>query len=106
MNYLLPIKRFFKLITTSSIDHEQHSQRLKLMERDIGVPVKLAVLLITAFFLLRWKELWPSYAEVEEAFHNPVKMLFIGYAIVNVGSILFFILFNNCLLYTSPSPRD
>ncbi|MDP7050419.1 MAG: ATP-binding protein [Verrucomicrobiota bacterium] len=94
MNYLLPIKRLFKLITTSSIDHEQHSQRLKLMERDIGVPVKLAVLLITAFFLLRWKELWPSHAEVEEAFHNPVKMLFIGYAIVNVGAILFFILFN------------
>ena len=64
------------------------------MERDIGVPVKIAVLLITAFFLLRWRELWPSHAEVEEAFHNPVKMLFIGYAIVNVGAILFFILFN------------
>ena len=94
MNYLLPIKRFFKLITTSSIDHEQHYQRLKLMERDIGVPVKIAVLLITAFFLLRWRELWPSHGEVEEAFHNPVKMLFIGYAIVNIGAILFFILFN------------
>ena len=94
MNYLLSIKHLFKLITTSSIDHEQHSKRLKLMERDIGVPVKVAVLLITAFFLLRWKELWPSHAEVEEAFHNPVKMLFIGYAIVNVGAIFFFILFN------------
>jgi signal transduction histidine kinase len=58
------------------------------------VPVKIAVLLITSFFLLRWRELWPSHAEVEEAFHNPVKMLFIGYAIVNIGAILFFVLFN------------
>ena len=94
MNYLLPIKRFFKLITTSSIDHEQHYGRLKLMERDIGVPVKIAVLLITAFFLLKWKEIWPSHLEVEEAFHDPVKRLFMGYAIINVGAILFFIMFN------------
>ena len=94
MNYLLPIKRFFKLITTSSIDHEQHYGRLKLMERDIGVPVKIAVLLITAFFLLKWREIWPSHLEVEEAFHDPVKRLFVGYAIINVGAILFFIMFN------------
>ena len=48
MNYLQPIKRLFKLVTTSTIDHEQHYKRLKLMERDIGVPVKVAVLLLTA----------------------------------------------------------
>ena len=94
MNYLQPIKRLFKLVTTSTIDHEQHYKRLKLMERDIGVPVKVAVLLLTALFLFRWKEIWPDYMAVEEAFHDPVKRLFLGYGIVNVGAILFFIFFN------------
>ena len=96
MNYLLPIKRFFKLITTSSIDHKQHYKRLKLMERDIGVPVKIIVLLITAFLLLGSSVVWDPVAitPVEKLYHYPIKRLFLGYAIVNVGAILFFILFN------------
>ena len=89
-----PIKRFFKLITTSSIDHEQHYKRLKLMERDIGVPVKIAVLVLMAIFLLNWKKVWPDYIETEATFHDPVQKLFYAYALVNVGAVVFFLFFN------------
>ncbi|MBR90665.1 MAG: hypothetical protein CMO66_05275 [Verrucomicrobiales bacterium] len=98
MNYLQPIARFFKLITTSSIDHEQHYKRLKLMERDIGVPVKIAVLGLTAYFLLYWKEIWPDPQPAEEAFHEAVKQMFFAYLIINVGAVGFFIFFNHWAL--------
>ena len=88
-----PVKRFFKLITTSSIDHEQHTKRLKLMERDIGVPVKIAVLILTAVFLLNWKNVWPDPTKLEATFLDPVQKLFFAYAFVNVGAVFFFLLF-------------
>ncbi len=88
------IQRLFKLLTTSSIDREQHYKRLKLMERDIGVPVKIAMLILLAIFLINWKEVWPNYLEMEETFHEPVKQFFFGYAIVNAGAIVFYVLFN------------
>lgn len=89
-----PVKRFFKLITTSSIDHEQHTKRLKLMERDIGVPVKIAVLILTAVFLLNWKNVWPDPTKLEATFLDPVQKLFFAYAFVNVGAVFFFLFFN------------
>ena len=46
------IKRFFRIVSTSSIDSEQQYRRLKLMERDIGVPVKVAVLGLMAAMLI------------------------------------------------------
>ena len=45
------IKRFFRLVSTSSIDSSEQYRLLKLMERDIGVPVKVAVLGLLAYFL-------------------------------------------------------
>ena len=45
------IKRFFRILSTSSIDPEQHYRRLKLVERDIALPVKTVVLCITGYFL-------------------------------------------------------
>ena len=36
------IKRFLRLVSTSTIDPAEQYRRLKLMERDIGVPVKIA----------------------------------------------------------------
>ena len=52
------IKRFLRLVSTSSIDSDQQYRRLKLMERDIGVPVKIAVLCLMAYFLF-FSEVFP-----------------------------------------------
>ena len=92
------IKRFFRLVSTSSIDSSEQYHRLKLMERDIGVPVKVAVLGLLAYFLF-----FSEYAEgkdyilrarVEIAL-EPVQQFFLGYVVVNMGAIMFFLMFNN-----------
>jgi signal transduction histidine kinase len=91
------IKRFFRIVSTSSIDSEQQYQRLKLMERDIGVPVKIAVLGLMAYFLF-----FSEYVQNEnlilrervEIALDPVQQFFLGYLLVNVGAIMFFLFFN------------
>ncbi len=92
------IKRFFRLVSTSSIDSSEQYRRLKLMERDIGVPVKVAVLGLLAYFLF-----FSEYAEgkdfilrarVEIAL-EPVQQFFLGYVVVNMGAMVFFLMFNS-----------
>ena len=92
------IKRFFRLVSTSSIDSSEQYRRLKLMERDIGVPVKFAVLGLLAYFLF-----FSEYVEgkdfilrarVEIAL-EPVQQLFLGYVMVNMGAMVFFLMFNS-----------
>lgn len=85
------IKRFLRLVSTSSIDSDQQYRRLKLMERDIGVPVKIAVLCLMAYFLF-FSEVFPN--ERTKIASEPVQQLFLGYVLVNVGAILFFLFFN------------
>ena len=84
------IKRFLRLVSTSSIDSEQQYRRLKLMERDIGVPVKIAVLGLMAYFLF-FSEFINERTKIAS---EPVQQLFLGYVLVNVGAILFFLFFN------------
>ena len=92
------IKRFFRLVSTSSIDSSEQYRRLKLMERDIGVPVKVAVLGLLAYFLF-----FSEYVEgkdfilrarVEIAL-EPVQQFFLGYVVVNMGAMVFFLMFNS-----------
>ena len=91
------IKRFFRIVSTSSIDSEQQYRRLKLMERDIGVPVKVAVLGLMAFFLFFSDYVQHKDFIVRERVEialGPVQQLFLGYLLVNVGAIMFFLFFN------------
>ena len=86
------IRRFFKLISTSSIDPDEQYSRLKLMERDLGVPIKIFVLAITAYFLFFTDEFkgtqWLDVAL------EPVQQFFMGYVLINVGAIAFLLFFN------------
>ncbi len=91
------IKRFIELVSTSSIDADQQYRRLKLMERDIGVPVKVAVLGLMGYFLffseyVRSKDLFVR--EISEIALGPVQQFFLGYLVVNVGVITFLLFFN------------
>ena len=91
------IKRFFRIVSTSSIDSEQQYRRLKLMERDIGVPVKIAVLGLMAYFLFFSEYVQNENLIVRERVEialDPVQQLFLGYLLVNVGAIMFFLFFN------------
>ena len=85
-------KRFFRLVSTSSIDPDEQYGRLKLMERDLGVPIKVFVLAITAYFLFFTDEFkgtqWLDVAL------EPVQEFFMGYVLVNVGAIAFLLFFN------------
>lgn len=92
------IKHFFRLVSTSSIDSSEQYRRLKLMERDIGVPVKVAVLGLLAFFLffseyVEGKD-YILRARVEVAL-EPVQQFFLGYVVVNIGAMVFFLMFNS-----------
>ncbi|MBC8324268.1 MAG: hypothetical protein H8E27_01395 [Verrucomicrobia subdivision 3 bacterium] len=86
------IRHFFKLVSTSSIDQDEQYSRLKLMERDLGVPIKIFVLAITAYFLFFTDEFkgtqWLDVAL------EPVQEFFMGYVLVNVGAIAFLLFFN------------
>ena len=91
------IKRFFRIVSTSSIDPSEQYSRLKLMERDIGVPVKIAVLGLMAYFLF-----FTSFEEGRDFILRarvkvalePVQAFFLGYVMVNLGAVAFFLTFN------------
>ena len=91
------IKRFFRRVSTSSIDAAEQYRRLKLMERDIGVPVKVAVLGLMAYFLF-----FSEYVEGKDFILRarvmialePVQQFFLGYLVVNLGAITFLLMFN------------
>ena len=91
------IKRFLRLVSTSTIDPAEQYRRLKLMERDIGVPVKIAVLGLTAYFLF-----FSEYVEGRDFILRarvkvalvPVQQFFLGYVVVNLGAITFLLMFN------------
>ena len=90
------IKRFFRIVSTSSIDAAEQYSRLKLMERDIGVPVKIAVLGLMAYFLFftdfqEGKD-FILRARVKVAL-EPVQQFFLGYVVVNLGAITFLLFF-------------
>jgi signal transduction histidine kinase len=92
MSAFKKIRRFFKLISTSSIDPDEQYSRLKLMERDLGVPIKIFVLAITAYLLFFTDEFkgtqWLDVAL------EPVQQFFMGYVLINVGAIAFLLFFN------------
>jgi signal transduction histidine kinase len=92
MSAVKKIQHFFKLISTSSIDPGEQYSRLKLMERDLGVPIKIFVLAITAYFLFFTDEFkgtqWLDVAL------EPVQEFFMGYVLVNVGAVAFLLFFN------------
>ncbi len=91
------IKRFLRLVSTSTIDPAEQYRRLKLMERDIGVPVKIAVLGLIAYFLF-----FSEYIEGRDFILRarvkvalvPVQQFFLGYVVVNLGAVVFFLMFN------------
>ena len=91
------IKRLIKLVGTSTIDPVDQYRRLKLMERDIGVPVKIAVLGLIAYFLF-----FSEYVEGRDFILRarvkvalvPVQQFFLGYVVINLGAITFLLMFN------------
>ena len=98
MSVIDNIKRFFRLVSTSSIDDQQQYQRLKLMERDIGVPVKVAVLMIVAYFLFFSEFVENKESNILKEKLNItlelVQQFFIGYILVSLGVIAFYLTFN------------
>ena len=89
------IKRFIRIVSTSSIDPEQHSQRLKLVERDIALPVKTVVLCITGYFLFFFEhqEIIMHGEDVDITLRQ-VKIVFIAYVIINIFGFTFYLFFN------------
>ena len=98
MSVIDNIKRFFRLVSTSSIDDQQQYQRLKLMERDIGVPVKVAVLMIVAYFLFFSEFVENKESNILKEKLNItlelVQQFFIEYILVSLGVIAFYLTFN------------
>ena len=89
------IKRFFRIVSTSSIDPEQHYRRLKLVERDIALPVKIVVLCITAYFLFFFQhEEIIVHGEDVKITLRQVKVVFLTYVVVNVFGVIFYLFFN------------
>ena len=84
------IKRFLRIVSTSSIDASEQYSRLKLMERDIGVPVKMAVLGLMAYFLFftdfEEGRDFILRARVKVAL-EPVQAFFLGYVVQSVFSL-------------------
>jgi signal transduction histidine kinase len=89
------IKRFFRIVSTSSIDPEQQYRRLKLVERDIALPVKIVVLCITAYFLFffQHEEIIVRGEDVDITLRQ-VKMVFLGYVVINIAGVIFYLFFN------------
>ena len=89
------IKRFFRIVSTSSVDPEQQFRRLKLVERDIALPVKIVVLCITAYFLFffQHEEIIVRGEDVNITLRQ-VKIVFLAYVVVNIFGVLFYLFFN------------
>ena len=89
------IKRFFRIVSTSSVDPEQQFRRLKLVERDIALPVKIVVLCITAYFLFffQHEEIIVRGEDVNITLRQ-VKIVFLAYVVINIFGTIFYLFFN------------
>jgi len=89
------IKRFFRIVSTSSVDPEQQYLRLKLMERDIALPVKVVLLCLTAYYLFFFQhdEIIVRGEDIEITLKQ-IKAVFLAYALINIGVLVFYLNFN------------
>ena len=77
-------KRLSALLTTPATDTAYQAGRLRFMERDIGLPVKLVVwlLLYYCLFLSTWFE---GLSVVGNLTLQTVHQFFLGYLVINIG---------------------
>src|SRR6476660_9243901 len=77
-------KRLSALLSTPATDTAYQAGRLRFMERDIGLPVKLVVwlLLYYCLFLSTWFE---GLSEVGDLTLTTVHQFFLGYLVINIG---------------------
>ncbi|MEO8427259.1 MAG: ATP-binding protein [Verrucomicrobiota bacterium] len=84
-------KRLSALLPTPATDTAYQASRLRFMERDIGLPVKLVVWLLLYYylFLSTWFE---GLSEVGDLTLKTVHQFFLGYLVINIGVafVLFF----------------
>lgn len=83
------IKLISQVWTTTTLDPDAHRDRLKFMELNMGVPVKLAMLTILAFLLFfsSWFEGVESLGEIAL---GPVRAFFGAYVMINVLAMGFY----------------
>ena len=98
MNIFSDIKNFLKLVSSPSIDPEQQRHRIKVIERDIAMPVKMAVLGIMAYFLFFSTYLYDNniirFDEVKP-WHDLMRSVFLVYVVVNMAVLTFYLFFNS-----------
>jgi len=103
VNIFSDIKSFLKLVSSPSIDPEQQRHRLKVIERDIAMPVKLAVLGIMAYFLFFSQYLHDNnvrWFDEVKPWHDLMRSVFLVYMVINVTVLLFYLFFNRWKLLT------
>ena len=77
-------KRLSALLSTPATDTVYQASRLRFMERDIGLPVKLVVWLLLYYYLFvsTWFE---GLSEVGDLTLKTVHQFFLGYLVINIG---------------------
>jgi signal transduction histidine kinase len=85
------IKRLAALLITPATDTAHQTERLRFMERNVGVPVKLVVIAIILYYLYfsNWFEGLNSIGQVAL---EPVQRFCVAYALINV-IVMFVLLF-------------
>ena len=88
------IKLISQVWTTTTLDPDTHRDRLKFMELNLGVPVKLAMLSLLAFLLFfsSWFEGVESLGEIAL---GPVRAFFGAYLFINIFALIFYAWFNH-----------
>ena len=77
-------KRLSALLSSPATDTAYQAGRLRFMERDIGLPVKLVVWLLLYYYLFvsTWFE---GLSEVGDLTLKTVHQFFLGYLVINIG---------------------
>ena len=98
MNIFSDIKNFLKLVSSPSIDPEQQRHRIKVIERDIAMPVKMAVLGIMAYFLFISTYLYDiiiiRFDDVKP-WLDLMRPVFLVFVVVNMAVLTFYLFFNS-----------
>ena len=103
MNIFSDIKSFLKLVSSPSIDPEQQRHRLKMVERNIAMPVKMAVLGIMGYFLFFSPYLYDNnliWWDEAKPWHDLMRSVFLVYVVINMTVLTFYLFFNSWKLLT------
>ena len=86
--HLKGFKRFFRLMVTSAADSEHRHDRLRFMERNLGVPTKVVVLGVLAY-LIFFSDWFRGLSVIGDVALPTVKVFFNAYLIISLGALIF-----------------